>query len=83
MKATKPDWDKPVTPIRAINKIIIGNIWNFLLLINNSKISLIGDNRSMYNSFWKINRYLIFGYLLINLWLKKREKLKKWNLEDF
>ena len=83
MKATKPDWAKAVTPIRAINKIIIGNIWNFLLLINNSKISLIVDNRNMYNSFWKRNRYLIFGYLLINLWLKKRENLKKWNLGDF
>ena len=44
MKATSPDWAKAVTPIRAINKIIIGNIWNFLRLTNNSKISLIVDN---------------------------------------
>jgi|Marorgknorr_s2lv_1036017.scaffolds.fasta_scaffold143836_1 hypothetical protein len=45
MNATSPDWASAVTPISAISKMIIGNMWNFLLWINNSKISLIVDNR--------------------------------------
>jgi len=47
MNATSPDCARAVIPIRAINKIIIGNMWNFLLLTNNSKISLIVDNLDM------------------------------------
>ena len=39
MNATSPDCARDVTPISAISKIIIGNMWNFRLLINNSKIS--------------------------------------------
>jgi len=46
MKATKPDCARAVTPINAINKIIIGNMWNFRLWTNNSKTSLIVDNRN-------------------------------------
>jgi len=41
MNATRPDCARVVTPISAISKIIIGNMWNFLLLIKSSKISFI------------------------------------------
>jgi hypothetical protein len=44
MNATSPDCARAVTPINAISKIMIGNMWNFLLLTSNSKISLIVDN---------------------------------------
>ena len=44
MKATNPLCAKAVTPIKAIKSIIIGNMWNFLLLTNNSKISFIMPN---------------------------------------
>lgn len=44
MNATSPDCARAVTPINAINKMMIGNMWNFLLWINNSKISLTVDN---------------------------------------
>jgi hypothetical protein len=44
MKATRPDCARVVTPIKAKSKIMIGNIWNFLLLTNSSKISLTVDN---------------------------------------
>jgi len=44
MNATSPDCARAVTPMSIINKIIIGNMYNFLLLINNSKISLIVDS---------------------------------------
>ncbi len=40
MNATSPDCARAVTPIKAINRIMIGNMWNFLLFMNNSKISL-------------------------------------------
>lgn len=40
MNATSPDCASEVTPINAINRIMIGNMWNFLLCMNNSKISL-------------------------------------------
>ena len=39
MNATSPDCARDVTPISVISKITIGNMWNFRLLINNSKIS--------------------------------------------
>lgn len=41
MNATNPDCVKAVTPISANNKMIIGNMYNFLRAINNEKISLI------------------------------------------
>jgi len=47
MNATSPLCANAVTPMSAINKIIIGNIWNFLLLTYNSKISLIVENLLM------------------------------------
>ena len=31
INATSPDWARAVTPISAISKMIIGNMWNFLL----------------------------------------------------
>ena len=40
MNATRPLCASVVTPINAINKIMIGNMWNFLLWINKAKISL-------------------------------------------
>ncbi len=49
MNATRPLCASAVTPISAINKIIIGNMWNFLLWINNAKISLIVENLAMTN----------------------------------
>ena len=49
MNATSPDCARAVTPISAISKITIGNMWNFLLWISNSKISLIVDNRDNNN----------------------------------
>ncbi len=45
MNATSPDCANAVTPIKAINKTSMGNIWNFLLFTYNSKISLIVLNR--------------------------------------
>ena len=47
MNATRPLCASAVIPINAINKIIIGNMWNFLLWINNAKISLIVENLVM------------------------------------
>ena len=47
MKATRPLCAKAVTPINAIKTTIIGNIWNFLLLTYNSKISFIVLNRDI------------------------------------
>ena len=47
MNATRPLCASAVMPINAINKIIIGNMWNFLLWINNAKISLIVENLVM------------------------------------
>ena len=47
MNATRPLCASAVMPINAINKIMIGNMWNFLLLINNAKISLIIENFPM------------------------------------
>ena len=47
MNATRPLCANVVTPINAINKMIIGNMWNFLLWINNAKISLIVENLVM------------------------------------
>ena len=47
MNATRPLCASAVMPINAINKMIIGNMWNFLLWINNAKISLIIENLVM------------------------------------
>ena len=47
MNATRPLSASAVIPINAINKMIIGNMWNFLLWINNAKISLIVENLVM------------------------------------
>ena len=47
MNATRPLCASAVMPINAINKMIIGNMWNFLLWINNAKISLIVENLVM------------------------------------
>ena len=47
MNATRPVCVSAVMPINAINKMIIGNMWNFLLWINNAKISLITENFPM------------------------------------
>jgi len=54
MKATSPLCAKAVRPIMAINKIIIGNMWNFLFKIKNSKTSLITPNLLIeYNSSFR------------------------------
>ena len=66
MKATKPDWAKAVTPIKAINKIIIGNIWNFLLSINNSKTSLTVDIR---DNLIFLFFFDIYSYNLLLNWI--------------
>jgi hypothetical protein len=47
MNATRPLCVSAVMPINAINKMIIGNMWNFLLWINNAKTSLIVENLVM------------------------------------
>jgi len=47
MNATRPLCASAVMPINAINKIMIGNMWNFLLWIKNAKISLIVENLLM------------------------------------
>ena len=47
MNATRPVCASAVTPINAINKIMIGNMWNFLLWIKNAKISLIVEDLLM------------------------------------
>ena len=49
MNDTSPDCASAVTPINAINRIMIGNMWNFLLCMNNSKISLIVENLDIYH----------------------------------
>ena len=47
MNATRPLCASAVMPINAINIMIIGNMWNFLLWINNAKTSLIIENLVM------------------------------------
>ena len=47
MNATRPICVSAVLPLNAINKLIIGNMWNFLLWINNAKTSLIVENLVM------------------------------------
>ena len=47
MNATRPLCANAVIPISAINKMIIGNMWNFRLWVNNAKISLIVENLVM------------------------------------
>ena len=44
MKATSPLCAKAVRPIMAINKTIIGNMWNFLFKIKNSNTSFNTPN---------------------------------------
>ena len=56
MNATRPDYARAVTPINTINKTSIGNMWNFLLFTNNSKISLIVDNLNIFLIF-RIRNY--------------------------
>ena len=61
MNATRPLCASAVTPINAINKTIIGNMWIFLLWIKNANTSLIVENLLMgitgiTRSFY-VNRY--------------------------
>ncbi len=72
MKATSPLCAKAVRPIMAINKTIIGNMWNFLFKIKNSNTSFNTPNLLIeYNSSFRYLSVTAYGERMkIPFWKK-------------